>query len=148
MISGMDPQVIRELEAQMGVVARRVRRVVAERAGVIDPALGAVGYSVIDHLALHGSCRQSDLVSALSSEKGAVSRAVQQLVDLGLALREEDPRDGRACVVALSDEGRRRLDELVRHRRAVYAEKLAGWSTEELEEFVRLLGRYNASLER
>jgi DNA-binding MarR family transcriptional regulator len=147
-MSSMDPAVIRELEAQMGVVARRVRRVVAERAAAIDPALGAIAYSVLDHLAAQGPSRQSDLVSALSSEKGAVSRAVQQLVDLGLALREEDPRDGRACVVTLSAEGRRRLDALVRRRRSAYAEKLAGWSPEELEELVRLLGRYNESLER
>lgn len=146
-MSTMEPQVIRELEAQMGVVARRVRRVVAERAAAIDPALGAIAYSVLDHLATQGPCRQSDLVSALSSEKGAVSRAVQQLVDLGLAVREEDPRDGRACVVTLADEGRRRLDALVRRHRSAYAEKLSGWSPEELEEFVRLLGRYNESLE-
>lgn len=147
-MSDMDPRVIRELEAQMGVVVRRVRRVVAERAAAIDPALGAVAYSVLDHLAAQGPCRQSDLVSVLSSEKGAVSRAVQQLVDLGLARREEDPSDGRACVVGLTDEGRRRLDALVRRRRSAYGEKLADWSPDELREFVRLLGRYNESLER
>lgn len=143
----MNPELIRELEAQMGVVVRRVRRVMAERAAAIDPSIGAVGYGVMEHLATQGPCRQTDLVTALSSEKGAVSRAVQQLVELGLVEREGDPSDGRAHTVRLSEEGERRLKALAKQRRRIYMDKLADWSPEELEQFVRALARYNRSIE-
>lgn len=138
---------IGDLEAQMGIVARRVRRVVAERATQIDPALSPLGYAVLEHLATQGPSRQTALVDGLGSEKGAVSRAVQQLVDLGLAERDEDPDDGRAQVVRVTRAGRKRLDALGRTRRVAYQQKLADWDDDDLAAFVDLLTRYNRSLE-
>jgi DNA-binding MarR family transcriptional regulator len=136
-----------ELEAQMAVMARRLRRVVSERATAVDPSLGAVGYGVLEHLQRHGDCRQTDLVAALGVEKGAISRAVQQLVDLGLAGRVEDPDDGRACRVRILDLGAARLRAVLELRRAAYAERLADWTPDDLDAFVAMLTRYNAALE-
>lgn len=138
---------LRELEAQMAVIGRRLRRVVAERAAAVDPSLGAVGYAVLEQLHRHGVCRQSELVTVLSSEKGAVSRAVQQLVELGFVTRLEDPEDGRAHLVDVTPAGRQRLEGVVAARRAAYAERLADWDPAELEAFVASLARYNAALE-
>ena len=136
-----------ELEAQMAVIGRRMRRVVAERAAAIDPSLGAIAYGVLEHLNRTGACRQSELVTALGSEKGAISRAVQQLVDLGLVARVADPDDGRAHQIAISPEGVGRLQDVVAARRASYAEKLADWSPDEIATFVATLARYNAALD-
>lgn len=143
----MTPEVLLELEAQMGVVSRRLRRAVTERAAAIDPALGPLAYGVIDYLSRNHRCRQTDLVAALASEKGAISRAVQQLVDLGLAARVADPDDRRAHLVGITAEGSTRLAEVVEARRAANARRLADWEPQELEAFVSALGRYNASLE-
>jgi DNA-binding MarR family transcriptional regulator len=137
-----------DLEAQMAVIGRRMRRVVAERAAAVDPSLGGVAYGVLEHLHRTGACRQSELVTALSSEKGAISRAVQQLVDLGLVARVADPDDGRAHQIAISAEGGRRLQDVVSSRRATYAERLADWSPDEIAGFVSALARYNAALEQ
>jgi DNA-binding MarR family transcriptional regulator len=136
-----------ELEAQMAVIGRRMRRVLAERASAVDPSLGAVGYGVLEHLSRHGECRQTELIGALGSEKGAISRAVQQLVDLGLVARVPDPDDGRAHQIAITAEGTSRLDGVVTARRASYAERLADWTPEEIAGFVATLARYNAALE-
>lgn len=136
-----------QLEAQMGIIGRRMRRAVAERAAAIHPSLGAVGYSVLDQLQRCGTSRQTDLVGVLGSEKGAISRAVQQLVDLGLAVRVADPEDRRAHLVALTDLGAARLGEVVAERRAAFAERLGEWSPAQLDEFVSALTRYNAALE-
>ncbi len=143
----MTPDVLLELEAQMGMVARRLRRVVAERATAVDPSLGAVGYAALEHLQRHGELRQSALVAALGSEKGAISRAVQQLADLGLVERVEDPDDGRAHRVAITDQGSARLAAVSAVRRAAYAERLGDWTPAELDEFVAMLARYNAALD-
>jgi len=136
-----------ELEAQMAVIGRRMRRVLAERAAAVDPTLGAIGYGVLEHLSRSGECRQTELVHTLGSEKGAISRAVQQLVDLGLVARVTDPDDGRAQQIAITAEGASRLDGVVAARRASYAHRLADWSPEEIAAFVATLTRYNASLE-
>jgi len=137
-----------ELEAQMAVIGRRMRRVLAERASAIDPSLGAVSYGVLEHLNRSGECRQSELVTALGSEKGAISRAVQQLVDLDLVARVTDPDDGRAHQIAITAEGSGRLQDVVAARRATYAQRLADWTPDEIAGFVAALARYNASLEQ
>jgi len=147
-VNGPATDRIRDLEAQMGVLARRIRRVVAERAAAIDPSLGHVGYSVFAQLGSTGACRQTDLVCALVTEKGAVSRAVQQLVDLGLVSRVVDPDDARAQLVALTELGEQRFEAVAEARRAAYAERLAEWTPDELNTFVALLTRYNQALEQ
>lgn len=135
------------LESQLRVLSRRVRRVVAERATSLDPALGEVGFAVADLLYRSGEQRQRDIVACLAIEKAAVSRAITQLVELGLATREPDPTDGRGHVVALTDVARERLEKLLSERRAQLIEKIAGWSAEDLDTFVALLERYNTSIE-
>lgn len=135
------------LEAQLRVLARRVRRNISERASALDPSLGEVGFAVADHLYRNGEVRQRDLVADIATEKAAVSRAVSQMVELGLATREPDPQDGRGHLVALSDTGKRRMDGLLGARRAEFRAKLAGWDDGELQAFVAMLERYNAALE-
>lgn len=143
----MKAESVLALEAQLRVLARRVRRAIAERATALDPAIGEVGYAVADHLYRHGDLRQRDLVCMLAIEKAAVSRSVSQLVDLGLVRRDVDPDDGRGHVVALTPAGRERIEAVVRARRAEFAVKLAGWEDDELDAFVAMLERYNTSLE-
>jgi DNA-binding MarR family transcriptional regulator len=138
---------LRELEAQMAVIGRRMRRVMAERAAAVHTSLGAVAYGVLEHLNRTGECRQTELISALGSEKGAISRAVQQLVDLGLVARVPDPDDGRAHQIAISAEGTSRLQDVTAERRASYAERLADWTPDQMAGFVAALARYNAALE-
>ena len=55
--------------------------------------------------------------------------------------------DGRAWVVDLSDEGRRRMADLTTARRARLGRLLGEWTDDELSTFVTTLGRYNASLD-
>lgn len=131
----------------MAVISRRMRRVLAERAAAVDPTLGAVAYGVLEQLHRLGDCRQTELVHTLGSEKGAISRAVQQLVALGLVARVPDPDDGRAHQIAITAEGASRLQGVVAARRASYAERLADWTPEEIAGFVATLARYNAALE-
>lgn len=143
----MNREAVLELEAQVGVLTRRLRRVVAERAAALDPSLSSVGYVVLEHLRRHGPSRQSEIVAALSSEKGAVSRAVRELAGLGFVDCVPDPEDGRAQQVAISGFGTQRLDEVVEARRAAYAEKLKDWTTDEILSLAADLARYNASLD-
>lgn len=138
---------ILDLELELSVLVRRLKRVIGERARIIHPDLTPAGYLMLAYMAERGPVRASAVVEAFNLDKGAVSRHVQALVEFGLATKERDPEDGRAWVVSLTDEGRRRMTELATERRERLGRLLGDWSDEELASFVATLGRYNASLE-
>jgi DNA-binding MarR family transcriptional regulator len=141
-----DDETVRSLEHEMGVLVRRLRRLIAERARLVHPDLAPVGYSML--VALQDEPRRaSDLVDLFSIDKGAVSRQVQALLELGLIERTPDPEDRRAAILAITDEGARRLATVSDKRRAELLGRLSTWSSEELADFVGALSRYNAALE-
>lgn len=138
--------VVRDLEHEMGVLIRRIRRVMLVRAQMVHPDLNAVSYSVLTNLE-DGPKRATEIAEIFAIDKGAVSRQVRQLVDLDLVERSRDPRDGRASILALTTHGRSRLNEVSANRRKVLDERLADWSAQDLGAFVAALGRYNTSLD-
>ena len=138
---------MRALENEIAVLARRIRRVIAERARMLHPELSAVSYSILGALVHSGPHRASELVELFSVDKGAVSRHIQFLQELGFVERTPDPEDRRAAIIAISAEGIRRLEEVSTQRREEVGASLADWTEAELEQFVLALGRYNAALE-
>ena len=96
---------MRALEHEMGVLVRRIRRLIAERARLVHPDLSPVGYSMLVALNDSGPRRASDLVDLFSIDKGAVSRQVGSLLELGLIERSPDPEDRRAAILAITEEG-------------------------------------------
>jgi DNA-binding MarR family transcriptional regulator len=139
---------LRELEHEFGVVLRRVKRVIGVRARAVHPELQPGSYLLLSHLADSGTCRSSVIADELDMDKGAISRQVQHLTELGLVRRTPDPADGRAALLAITDDARRRMADVQRHRRKWLDERLGDWSDEDLRAFVDMLGRYNSSLER
>lgn len=137
---------LRRLELEVGVMIRRVRRVVALRARDVHPELQASSYLMLTHVRDNGPVRAAALCTVFDLDKAAVSRQLQHLVDLGLVERTPDPDDGRATLVSISDDGRRRLADVADQRRKLLVERLGGWSADELAGFVDMLSRYNATL--
>ncbi len=140
-------QTLGTLEHEVGVVIRRVKRVIGERARAVHEDLQPGSYLVLMYLESTGSCRSTAIADAFDMDKGAVSRQVQHLTELGLIERTPDPADGRAALLAVTDDARRRMADVHRHRRKYLDERLADWSDEDLRAFVDMLGRYNASLD-
>ena len=137
---------INGLEHEFGVLIRRVKRVIGERAKAVHPDLQVASFLILSYLADSGPRRSSELAELFGMDKGAVSRQVQHLVDLRLIHRAPDPADGRAAILTASDEGLRRLERMAEQRRQALEQSLGDWSDEELASFVATLGRYNRSL--
>ena len=137
---------LRNIEAEVGTLIRRVKRVMGERAREVHPELHPMTYFMLTHLATHGPLRGADLADAFGMDKGGVSRQVQSLVDLGLVERKPAPEDRRAILLDATDEGRERLDAMSRSRRDRFDERLAEWTDEELSSFAARLAAYNQSL--
>jgi DNA-binding MarR family transcriptional regulator len=137
---------IGRLEAEVGVLIRRVRRVIHERARAVHADLQPAAYLLLAWLADEGPVRASAIAESFGIDKGAISRQIQHLDDLGLVTRAPDPDDGRATLVAASDDAVRRMADVAAHRRKWMDEQLGDWSSAELADFVDTLARYNAAL--
>jgi DNA-binding MarR family transcriptional regulator len=137
---------LQRLEQEVGVLVRRVRRVIRLRAQLVHPELQPSSYLMLGYVRDHQPLRASEMCAVFDLDKGAVSRQVQHLLDLGLVDRTPDPADGRATLISVSVEGLRRMDDVADHRRKMLDERLGAWSTEELAGFADHLGRYNEAL--
>ncbi|MFW6693908.1 MarR family winged helix-turn-helix transcriptional regulator [Streptomyces sp. MAR4 CNX-425] len=139
--SGVDHAFL-DLERELAVFYRRARGIAAEMARQVDPGLEPGAYAMLAQLEGDGR-RASELAGYFNIGKATVSRQLHALEELGLVDREPDPADGRAVLVRLTDEGRRRLHRVREARHAEYVERLAGWDRAEVAELARLLGRFN-----
>jgi DNA-binding MarR family transcriptional regulator len=139
---------VRRIEQELIVLIRRVRRNTTRQAHAVDPDLHASGYSMLRSVLEHDALRSKDLADLLDVDKAVVSRQVAHLEDLGLVARTNDPDDGRAQLVALTDEGRHRLETVRSRERAEFARRLGDWPPSDLDRFADLLSRYNALFER
>ena len=117
--------------------------------------LAAAGNDVesATHLLLHtveseGPMRASALAASVHADLSTVSRQVAALVGRGLLERRADQRDGRACVLAVTDAGRAAIAEHERGRQAFFDEVLTGWSTDELRQFAQQMERFTAAYDR
>jgi DNA-binding MarR family transcriptional regulator len=135
------------LEQEVGVLIRRVKRVIGERARAVHPDLQPASYLMLTYLRTSGPQRSSVLSDQFGVDKGAISRQVQHLFDLGLLERTPDPEDGRATLVSASSDAVRRMQAVDRDRRRWLEEQLAEWSEDDLRDFVSGLARYNAALD-
>lgn len=143
----MRVDLLRDLEEEIGVLIRRVRRAIGERARSVHPELQPSSYLMLGWLRHHGPVRASEMAAAFEIDKGAISRQVQHLIDVELVERTPDPDDRRAHLVSITDDAVRRLDEVTEARRVALDQRLGDLGDDDLADFVRLLGRYNTALE-
>jgi DNA-binding MarR family transcriptional regulator len=140
-------QALRRIEQEVGVLLRRVRRVIGDRARAVHPDLQPSSYLLLSHLAESGPLRASAVVEEMGIDKGAVSRQITHLAELGLLDRTRDPDDGRAMLLAVTDDARARLDRVARDRSERFGQLLREWTDTELAAFGAELGRYNTALD-
>ena len=140
-------QAMRQLEQEFGVLLRRIRRAIGDRGRAVHPELQASAYLMLSYVREHGPLRASVLCSVFDLDKGAVSRQVQHLLDLGLVTRAPDPTDGRATLISVTDEAVRRMNAVEEERREGLSEKLGDWSAADIMDLVGSLARYNETLD-
>ena len=136
------------LESEVGVLVWRAKRAMKARGRMLHPDLPPGGYMMLTWIAERGPVRASALVDGLGIDKGAVSRMVQAMIDLGLLERHPDPEDGRASLVSVTAEAREGLERVARERRVRFNDRLADWSPDEIDRLSAMLSRYNEALER
>jgi DNA-binding MarR family transcriptional regulator len=103
-------------------------------------------HATLRHLLAWGPMRPTALSEVLATGPSHVSKIVRRLEANGWVRRTTDPSDGRARLVQLTVIGATRLAEIRSHRRTQLRTQLGQWSTGDIREFSRLLGKLNIDL--
>jgi DNA-binding MarR family transcriptional regulator len=139
------PEPIRAVEHELTALLRRGRAVSWEIAREVHPNLEPNTYGLLLWLRRCGSIRLTDLAARLGVGKGTLSRQIHGLEVLGLVRRDPDPNDRRAAQISMTEEGQRRFDAARAARLGQFLRVLETWPASDVEEFARLLGRFNDS---
>jgi DNA-binding MarR family transcriptional regulator len=136
-----------EVERELAALLRRARAWNREVATVVHPDLQPTAYALLARVDELGSTRAIDLSDYFGIDKGAISRQVGLLERVGLVSREPDPDDGRAQLLVMTTEGRKRLAMARSGRRQVVREQLDRWPEQDVATFAELLGRFNQQMD-
>lgn len=130
---------VRALEAEFGELISRFRRIVAENAQRVDPALLPGAYKVFTTIVRHTPVTISSLAEMLTADKGQISRAVRELESMGLVQRTTDPSDARSSLLAPTPHGLERLAEARAPQENALMNALAEWEVRDIHNLTRLL---------
>jgi DNA-binding MarR family transcriptional regulator len=135
------------VERELAALLRRARAWNREVATIVHPDLQPTAYALLSRVDELGSVRAIDLSEYFGIDKGAISRQVGLLERVGLVGREPDPDDGRAQLLVVTTEGRKRLSLARGGRRQLVREQLDRWPEQDVATFAELLGRYNQQMD-
>jgi DNA-binding MarR family transcriptional regulator len=132
-------EAVRGLEGAFGELMTELRRMYVQFAEAVSPGMLPGTYKVLSVIQRAGSVTVSGIAEHMTADKGQVSRAVSELEELGLVARTADPDDGRIKLIAVTDEGQRRLERARLPYEGRLVEVLADWPIESIEQFTGLL---------
>lgn len=137
-----------DLAVRIGLAWRELRRG-ASTSGLRDYLYGSDEESIeqgqmdtLDLLALRPLWRMSELAEALRVEPSTATRAVQRLVNAGLALRRPSSDDGRVVEVEITAAGRDTYESVAARRAELLTFILKSYRREELPVFADMLERF------
>ena len=133
--------------AQLMQLVRLVERKHAQYHADHPDAVERATYILLVHLVKDGPQRAGALAESVHSDPSTISRQVAQLVKLGYVERTADPEDGRATLLAATDEGRRVFERNRRNRNERIAALIAPWPAADRVRFAELLSRFTTDFE-
>ena len=92
-----------QLETQLSVFARRIENVA--RQSVLYRNMDRAGYLLARTIEMTGPSNVNQLADTLHLDGSTVTRQISALEAKGFVARSVDPADGRASIIALTDDG-------------------------------------------
>ena len=112
-----------------------------------EDALEQGQFDTLDLLSRRPAWRMSEVAEALRVDPSTATRAVQRLVNAGLATRMSNDDDGRVVMVAITAVGRVRHDEVAERRGELMKHLLEAFTPEERPVLAEFLERFIASVD-
>jgi len=128
------------------VRSMKLMSVVKQRAPRVNAKVDPIGYPLMFNLRDEPR-RVSEIAERVHLDISTVSRQVSALVTQGLVAKVADPRDGRAQMLTLTDDGRQLLTDIRDRRNGWLAEVVHDWSDADLATFDSLLTRFADDVE-
>ncbi len=135
-----------QIEQQLFKLLRRTNAIhVTTSSGELE--LERSSYGILCLLADDGPQRLGAIAASFRLDPSTVTRQVQAVVRLGMAIKTTDPLDRRASLLELTLSGREIVTAARQHRRRTLDSILAGWPVDERQEFLALLTRFNDTVD-
>ena len=125
----------------------RARRVKAQEATAVHPALHGGPWTLLVRLIEDGPTRACTIAQRLEIPPSVVTRQADELAALGLLERRVDPTDGRARLLAATDDARHRCGGDPRPYGRLIRRAVAGWEPQDVDTLAGLLERLARVLE-
>lgn len=143
-VTGVDPDCVPSRVMRLvHTVGRFKQQIQAASRGEAEWAYNLVLF----HLVSTGPLRASALAESVHADPSTVSRQVGALVKDGLIRRQADPEDGRASLLAATDQGLALYSRHIERRDGHYRAMLANWSARDVQRFADLLARFTTDFE-
>jgi DNA-binding MarR family transcriptional regulator len=136
-----------QIEQQLTILLRRVQRIHFTTSGG-EVEMDRSAYGILCRLVDEGPQRLGSLAQAFGLDPSTITRQVQSLEHTGWVARHADPSDRRAALLDVTDEGRDVLVATRDRRREWLRFALRDWTPQELDEFGRLVEKFNRSIDR
>jgi DNA-binding MarR family transcriptional regulator len=115
--------------------------------GTGQDALDQGQSDTLDLLSIRPSWRMSELADALRVDPSTATRAIQRLVNDGLATRQPGDDDGRVVMVSMSKIGRARHAAAAERRTVLMTHLLGAYTADERVVLADLLERFVGALD-
>ena len=140
----VDPDV--EIEKQLLLLLRRTQAIHVRTASG-EVMLERSSYGILCMVLDDGPQRLGTIAQHFTLDPSTITRQVQAVVNLGLAVKTVDVSDRRASLLSLTEEGRRAIQEAREYRRQMLQLLMQEWTVKERSEFARALRRFNDTVE-
>ena len=102
-------------------------------------------FAVLEVLYHKGDMTVGQVQEKILSTSGTIPVIVKNLERQGFLERFSDPDDKRKCILHITDQGSRLIQEVFPENRTVIIESMIHWSDTEKEELLRLLKKFGGS---
>ena len=110
-----------------------------------DHQLTPTQFSVLETLYSKGDLRIQNLIDSILATSGNMTVVIRNMVRDGWIKRETDPDDRRACIVSLTEKGRKKIIEVLPDHIRNVQKVMSVFSEEEHKQLQTLLKRLKGS---
>jgi DNA-binding MarR family transcriptional regulator len=145
-VTQRNEDLITTLAQELRAFVRSTRaEAMAER---LHPGLSFAAFTLLLHIEAEEQSRASELAKTYDRDRSTISRQLTELESAGLIERIRDPEDGRAQVLRVSEQGRRRLAEIRSTSMQGLRALFSTWPEEDMAMFAGLLHRFNTQVQQ
>ncbi|WP_406272936.1 MarR family winged helix-turn-helix transcriptional regulator [Nocardia sp. NBC_00881] len=136
---------LNRLVFELTLLSRHVSASVLRRTGF---QLDRSAYSILTRLEIDPSLNLRELAESFGLDISTINRQVAAMLERGLVRRVPDPYGGIARKLRASDTGLALLAADREQRRGEIGAVVADWSGADIAQMIRLVARFNESVER